>query len=106
MINCKICKTSVPKYQIFCSSCGARADSEVKSETLHRRGVIARLKDFYWGLFLSVTDKAFDDASLLAAQYGDIEPLDGAGGQGAGAQGGDEDSAGGTEKGSHWKNVW
>ena len=65
MSNCRNCQNSVPRYQSFCSACGARqfvSSRLVKKRGAKRRakrGVLERLKDFFSMGLESEADKHY-----------------------------------------------
>ena len=66
MGNCRICQDSVPRYQTFCSYCGARKSiSFVYKRGSDRRNVLTRLKDYFREVFRSEIEKRFDAACEL-----------------------------------------
>lgn len=69
MRNCRICRTSVPQYQTFCSHCGAR-QIVITPRRITRRSFFSRLKDSFREAFRSEAEKRFDAACELVGRYG------------------------------------
>lgn len=57
MSNCRICQNSVPRYQTFCSHCGARQIASKRPAK--KRGTFERLKDFFSKAFESEADRHY-----------------------------------------------
>ena len=65
MGNCRICKDSVARRQIFCVNCGARQTCIPPSSST-RTNNLTRLKDYFREAFRSDIEKRFDAACEFA----------------------------------------